>query len=222
MKLYPNYLLAERELVKEIIMRPEFITPTTFEIIGASFALNDPLLNRNDHSKYDYAEEFFQWMMTGDKTLSEGVLKLNAWSKRFVDSTGLPDSFSTTYGWKIKKQLPTILSELDKHRDSRRAYINILTPDDQIVLTLKTTHEYPCTIGLQTFVRNDKVHMIANMRSNNAYAVMPYDVYNFTRLQQHIASELKLDMGTYYHQINSAHVYKGDARRLRETYLLKS
>lgn len=220
LKRYTKYKDAEFNIVREIVLSPDFITNSTFEIFGSGFILTDPSNNRNERSNYEYAEEFFKWMLSGEKRLSEEILKINPWVERFVSGTGLPAGFSASYGWKIKSQLPVVIEEIKKNRDSRRGYIDILTPEDQIIITTKTTHEYPCTIGMHVFVRENMLHMMVNMRSNNVWAVMPYDVYNATRLLEHLAEETKMQIGYYYHQINSAHIYMGDVRRLRENLLL--
>lgn len=218
MKRYNNYKDAEHELIARVCKSPEFITATTFERMQDGFILTDPLNNQNGRSRYDYAEEFFQWLMSGETELSEELIKLNPWAQRFVDSTGLPESFSASYGWKIRDQLNMVKLELTSRKESRRAYINILIPDDKFILGVKTTHEFPCTIGLHLFIRDNLLHLQVNMRSNNVYSVMPYDVYNFTRLQEHLGNILHIELGNYYHQINSAHMYKGDVRRLTEHY----
>lgn len=215
-----TYQEAEDMLIREILLRPDFITTTTFEIIQHGFRLNNPLNNANNHSDYMYAEKFFQWMLSGEEKISQELLDHNPWVKRFVDATGLPEDFSSSYGWKIKKQLITILAELKRDHESRRAYLDILIPRDLLILGTKTTHEFPCTIGFHLMIRNEKLHMIVNMRSNNIYSVMPYDVYNFTRLQAHVSDLLGIKLGYYYHQINNAHLYKGDVRRLRESLFL--
>lgn len=216
MRRFDNYKTAELWLQREICLHPEFITKSTYEIMGTGFVLTNPLNNKNDHSDYEYGEEFFQWVLIGDKNLPEHMIKRNPWIQRFVTATGLPPEFSATYGWKIRMQIDTILSELKMHRDSRRGYCNINIPNDKIILQAKTTHEFPCTIGFQLFIRNEKLHMFVNMRSNNCYSVMPYDVYNFTRLQDHYAERLGIQLGAYYHQIISAHIYKGDVSRLNQ------
>lgn len=221
-KSYKHYREAEEELCRRIVTSPQFITSSTFEILGTGFVLTEPWNNKNGHSNYEYAEEFFKWMMTGEKDLSQELLRLNPWVKRFVDTTGLPETFSTSYGWKIKSQIEGIILELKKFSESRRAYFNILTVEDKKVIELpKSTMEYPCTIGVHLFIRDGHLHMIVNMRSNNVYSVMPYDVYNFTCLQFNLADKLDIPMGTYTHQINSAHLYKGDVRRLKELYYAK-
>jgi thymidylate synthase len=211
---YSSYLTAEAELCLRIINEPDYRTSTTYERFNEGFILTHPQMNKNARSNYSYAEEFFQWMLTGETELSEKLIAINPWVKRFVDNTGLPAGFSSSYGWKIKQQLDVVLEELENHKETRRAYINILYPADHVITGIKTTMEYPCTIGMQFFIRDMKLILMVNMRSNNCLSVMPYDVYNFTRLQQHIAHKLGYPCGEYIHQINNAHLYKGDVRRI--------
>lgn len=208
-----TYAEAERDLVNRIIYDYDFMTRTTFERIGDGFVLTHPTANTNERSNYVYAEAFFNWIMSGEKRLSKELIDINPWVGRFVTEEGLPDSFSTSYGWKIKRQLQDTIDELKGIEGSRRAYVSILFDEDHMIRKVKTTHEYPCTIGLHFMIREGMLHLITNMRSNNCIKVMPYDVYNFTRLQMHVANVLGIPLGYYYHQINSAHVFKGDARR---------
>ena len=219
MKKFNNYLDAENWLIEKTIKNPDFITDSTYELIGTGFILTRPEFNQNKRSNYRYADAFFRWLLTGEKTLSPELLSINPWVSRFVSTKDLPDSFSASYGWKLKEQEDDIKNELLTHRATRRAYANVLYTADHIITKVKTTHEYPCTIGLHFFIREDQLHLMVNMRSNNIYSVMPYDVYNFTEYQKKIAEDLKINVGLYIHQINNAHLYKGDVRRILEQRL---
>jgi thymidylate synthase len=216
MKRFSSYQEAENEMISRIISIPDFINKDTHEIICDGFILTNPMNNRNDRSNYEYADEFFKWMLSGETELSEKIRELNPWAERFVASTNLPENFSSSYGKKLLSQLDPIVTELKKDNGSRRGYINILVPEDNIILHTKTTHEYPCTIGLHFMIRDRKLILIVQMRSNNCLSVMPYDVYNFTMLQKYVADLVSIEQGDYYHQINSAHLYKGDVRRIIE------
>jgi len=178
MKKFSNYREAEDYIIDNVVTSPEFITSFTYERLGTGFVLVNPLDNKNGRSNYDYADKFFEWLLSGEKELSQDVLKANPWVARFVDTSGLPDNFSSSYGWKIQQQITDVCREIIEHKESRRGYLQILQPEDNIIRTAKTTHEYPCTIGLHFFVRGGKLHLMVNMRSNNLYSVMPYDVYN--------------------------------------------
>lgn len=223
MREFSTYFAAERAMLKQIITNPEFVNTDTNEILCAGFVLPDPAFNENGRSNYEYAQHFFEWMLSGDTDLTKKLTDINPWAKRFVDKTNLPETFSATYGHKIKAQLPLMIKEMKNHRfsSSRRAYITILSEHDHEILKVKTTHEFPCTIGLHFLPRGQRLNLIVNMRSNNVYSVLPYDVYNFTKLQIHVAKEMGLQTGKYYHQMNSAHVYHGDIRRINEGGLIK-
>ena len=99
---------------------------------------------------------------------SNKIKKMNPFAKKFIDSSNLPENYSSTYGWKIKEQLGPVISELNRDSSTRRAYLNILLNEDKIILGKDTTHEYPCTIGIQFLIRIDdhnkpKLNMIVNM-----------------------------------------------------------
>jgi thymidylate synthase len=209
-----NFQEIERILLSDILTSYDFISGETFEKINVSFCLTDPQNNKNNRSNYRYAEEFFNWMISGDTNLSTKLEELNPFAKRFLDTSDLPENFSSTYGWKIKDQLPHVIRELKRDNETRRAYINILLNDDKIILGAKTTHEYPCTIGIQLLIREKKLIMVVNMRSNNAFTVLPYDVYNFTKLQNYISGQLGIEIGSYYHQVNSLHIFKRDVDKI--------
>lgn len=70
-----------------------------------------------------------------------------------------------------------------------------------------------CTINLQFFIRDDCLHMIVNMRSNDAIFGFGNDVPFFSYVHQMLTQELKefypsLIDGTYYHNAGSMHVYE--------------
>lgn len=215
MERYSNYREAEAALIWKIVHNPSWLTETTYERLGEGFMLINPADNKNDHSNYEYADKFFKWLMSGQKELSEELIDHNPWVKRFMDTSGLPDNFSSSYSHKIMSYMDSIVYELEHKKDSRRAYVNILYPADVIIREAeKTTHEYPCTIGYHLFIRHERLHMVVNMRSQNVWKVMPYDVYNFTMIQLYMCEVLEVKLGNYYHIINSAHIYNGDVRRI--------
>jgi thymidylate synthase len=58
------------------------------------------------------------------------------------------------------------------------------------------------------------------MRSNDAIWGLPYDVFLFTFLQEMMAIELKVELGSYYHFAGSLHLYErhlGLANRILES-----
>lgn len=108
------------------------------------------------------------------------------------------------YGYRIAKYITDIVSKLKSDRDSRQCVLPILTIED----VLKTTKDVPCTESIKFQIRDDKLNMIVNMRSNDIIWGTPYDIFMFTMMQEIVANELDIDMGYYIHQPSSLHVYK--------------
>jgi thymidylate synthase len=65
-----------------------------------------------------------------------------------------------------------------------------------------------CACTLQFLVREGRLHAIAYMRSNDAIWGLPYDVFLFSMLQELLATELGLPLGSYYHFAGSLHLYE--------------
>jgi thymidylate synthase len=57
-------------------------------------------------------------------------------------------------------------------------------------------------------VRSGRLHAIVYMRSNDAIWGLPYDIFLFTMLQELLASELGLELGSYTHVVASLHLYE--------------
>lgn len=172
---------------------------------------------------YEYAKEFFRFIMSGERELSKKLIELNKNAANFggggnMESVKLPENYSIFYGPRILEQLNHIVDELKRDKDTRRATISVLDGinDNKLLTPLSNGEifntEYPCTISLSFMIRDNRLHMFVNMRSQNMFNVFPYDFYNFVSLQKHILSELSevyptLSLGYYYSNIISAHYY---------------
>jgi len=97
-----------------------------------------------------------------------------------------------------------VKDELTKDPDSRRAVIHIRVPQDSI----NAVKDVPCTLNLQFFIRDQKLHLVVQMRSNDLILGTALDVPAFTFMQEMMANELGLELGFYYHTSNSMHVYE--------------
>jgi thymidylate synthase len=99
-------------------------------------------------------------------------------------------------------QLANIIKLLEHKRTSRQAVIQLFDAGD-----VGRGYGVPCTCTLQFLVRNDRVHMVVNMRSNDAYLGLPHDVFAFTMLQELVARAIGADVGEYTHCVGSLHLY---------------
>lgn len=105
-------------------------------------------------------------------------------------------------------QWNAVVDILTRDKDSRQAIINIHRPADRHA----GNKDVACTLTLQFFIREDKLFMITNMRSNDVILGFTNDVFQFTMLQEALVLELRetypnLKLGHYYHNAGSMHVY---------------
>lgn len=103
-------------------------------------------------------------------------------------------------------QIERVIERLRTKPDTRRAVITLLEPSDLQPEKL----EAPCTAALQFIHRRGHLHLIAMMRSNDAYIGFPHDVFCFTMVQELIARSLGIRVGEYHHFATSLHLYVKD------------
>lgn len=211
-------------ILKELNDNPEY-SPVTrgigcHEITNLTIELTDPrnriVWNKAREMNYEFAMKFFIWMLNADTDFSyvSGSNKnaVNFIDKPKDDSKAMPTNFSTAYGPRIAKQLPYILEELKRDKESRRAVIHVLNEGDLDMLGTDTKEEYPCTDSFTFLIRDNKFHMYTHMRSNNMVLTICYDMYNMTMFHEFMYKAMKLtypelELGTYHHNIASAHYF---------------
>jgi thymidylate synthase len=107
-------------------------------------------------------------------------------------------------------QLQRVTDQLSQRPDTRRAVIPLLEPGD----LEPGKSEAPCTSALQFIRRRDRLHMVAMMRSNDAYLGFTHDVFCFTMIQEIIARTLGVRVGEYHHFATSLHLYEHDVEKV--------
>lgn len=135
-----------------------------------------------------------------------GTINSN-YGTRLFGFCGVPAFTKNEDGEPIDQWADTI-ELLKKDKDSRQAIMNIHVPSDRH----DGNKDVACTLTLQFLIRDDKLHMITNMRSNDIILGFTNDVFQFTMLQECLMLQLRetypnLDLGHYYHNAGSMHVY---------------
>ncbi|MDR1329873.1 MAG: thymidylate synthase [Oscillospiraceae bacterium] len=109
-----------------------------------------------------------------------------------------------TYHARMEGQLPWIVSELRRNPDSRRAVISTRDKHDM------ESGSPACLQSLQYFIRGGALHCKSLFRSNDAAKATFMNAFALIMLQQRIACELGVPVGSYTHRANSFHVYARD------------
>lgn len=207
------------ELIKEVFNNPSYLSAPRGqrikEKLGVSFTIENPrdripyVAGRKFSISYMTAE--LLWYLSGNCS-TEWISKYSAFWKDISDDGSTANS---AYGARLFRHHPKIaqgrfsqwsyiLSELRRDPDSRRAVLHLRVPDDSIDARL----DVPCTLSLQFFIRDKKLHMIVNMRSSDLVFGIAYDIPAFTLFQEILAGQLKVGLGSYTHMSNSLHIYE--------------
>lgn len=155
----------------------------------------------------DYAEYEWQWYLSGDRSAIDISKRAKIWES-CMDAEG---EVNSNYGWHWKQgdQLGYVIRELRENPDSRRASISIYNAKDR----WNFTNDTPCTYAINFYVRNNTLNMSVMMRSNDLWYGFCNDQYCFSKLQEMVAKELELEVGTYFHFVNNLHLYDGFTER---------
>lgn len=182
------------------------------EVINAITVIKDPTrcIMKNDIRKMPirYAVGELLWYLSGNKNLSEIQKYTKAWDRMSDDGK----TVNSNYGYCIQQkfgynQWEACENELRKDKDSRRAVIHIKSGNDSL-----ESKDVNCTVCLQFFVRDSKLHLTTYMRSNDLWMGFPYDVFQFTAMQILMSMRLGIELGTYTHIAGSLHLYKRDVK----------
>jgi thymidylate synthase len=153
----------------------------------------------------DYAEAEWQWYLSGDRSISKlgelyGTVPM-IW-QRMSDNQG---NVNSNYGWQWKRndQIGEVINILKNYRETRQACISIYDGKE----IDKYTYDTPCTYAIQFTILDNKLHMCVTMRSNDLWFGFCNDQYQFSKLQELIAKEINMDIGTYYHFAHNLHIY---------------
>ena len=109
-----------------------------------------------------------------------------------------------TYHERMAEQIPFILRELRRDPYSRRAVIDVRRTSDIFL------DDPPCLQHIQFMIRDGKLNMTVLFRSNDACKATFMNAYALTCLQEKVAEELGVGIGSYTHIANSFHAYERD------------
>lgn len=180
------------------------------EIIGTTRILQFP---RNRifsiparHTDLFYAFGEFLWYLSGYNDLD--YIQYYAPSIGRFSDDGM--TLNSGYGYRIFSefgdQFEEVYQILIADPDSRQAIIMIRSPSD---IFLKTKDQI-CTCCLQFFIRDNQLHLVTYMRSNDLMVGTLYDIFCFTMFQEFLALRLNVQLGYYYHSVGSLHIYMND------------
>lgn len=199
-----------RKVIEKLLVSKNYVKSTR----GNSLELDGVLLKLgNPHCRLSRTEQKgtvlsclgeLLWYLSGSNELSFISYYLPRYKKDSDDGVSIYGGYGprlvSMYG---QNQIENVISLLQSKKSSRRAVIQIFKAEDIAV----NHKEIPCTSTLQFLIRNNQLHMLTNMRSNDAFWGLPHDIFCFTMLQEIVARSLGVGVGGYKHAVGSLHLY---------------
>jgi thymidylate synthase len=226
---YQSFTTAYAGLIKDVYENPDFVcAPRGQKIkekLGVKFVIQNPrarlpfIKERKFSVAYVIAEAL--WYLSGNNSTEwisyyskfwrdisdDGVTANSAYGARIFKPHSRSGALSHDDGW---TQWNWLIDELAADNDSRRAVVHIRSPLDSRL----AKKDVPCTLTLQFFLRDDKVHQVVSMRSSDLVLGIANDIPAFTIFQELLALDLTerlkrpIGLGTYTHVSNSLHIYE--------------
>jgi thymidylate synthase len=198
--LYPA-LLASTEIV--LTSRGE-----TRELIGVLIEITKPrarLSRTETRGKPFSCLGELLWYLSGNNRLEFIHYYIQRYDENSEDGTTVFGGYGPRlFAHRNNNQVANVTKLLQSKPNTRRAVIQLFDAED----ISQPRVEIPCTTTLQFLLRDTKLHLIVNMRSNDAYVGLPHDVFCFTMLQEIVSRSIGADIGIYRHFAGSMHIYE--------------
>lgn len=233
METYRNVDEAVRLTTRKVATQPFGSAPRgmgTSEIRMETFRIEDPRDRLFKGTRKGYAAAKVMWDFARRDDIAS-LVRFNPRGKDFSDDGEHVQG--ENYGQRWTWFLDEALHILREQGDSRRVWVPIWKPFDLVnevghwgvedwhesTFPSRESSNIPCTLGFAFRVDDGRLVMQSVMRSQNVMRVMPYDLFLFTCIQEIVALELGLELGTYEHCMLSAHVYERDFGAVDEDFL---
>lgn len=188
----------------------------TKELLNVALVMENPAscLYENEvrSSQRKYIAGELLWYFSG----RNDVKFISKFSK-FWENLQNPDgTANSAYGHLIFKneniygftQYQWVIESLTKDSNTRQAVMHFNLPSHQY----SENRDFVCTMYANFHIRNNKLFMKVNMRSNDVITGTPTDIAFFSTVQLQVFNTLKkvypdLQLGSYTHVADSYHVY---------------
>ena len=197
------------ECIHDDILRYGTEFGDTKALFNVGFYILNPtdnvITNRERKWNLEYARAEWQWYLSGDRNITKlGKIygKIPPIWIKMADDEG---NVNSNYGhqWQRKRQLDAVVRKLKMDKDTRQACISIYDGKE----IYKYGNDTPCTYAVQFTIVRGNLDMCVTMRSNDLWYGFCNDQYQFSMLQQLVASRLDIPVGIYYHFAHNMHLY---------------
>tara|TARA_E500000318_G_scaffold48048_1_gene45247 strand:- start:2463 stop:3209 length:747 start_codon:yes stop_codon:yes gene_type:complete len=179
----------------------------TIELVGASFVCDKPAIFGEPN--IDYIKRELEWY----ESESLNVNDLKPTPQIWQDISDKDGMINSNYGYLIYsakngKQFLKVKDELKKNPNSRRAVMIYTRPTMHEEYNVNGMSDFICTNAVQYLIRDNKLHAVVQMRSNDVVFGYRNDYAWQRYVLEFLADELRIDYGDITWQVGSLHVYE--------------
>lgn len=188
-------------------------TRPTLELLQYNFCVTNPRSRTFISEPYLLNKQYllanFLWSLLGTDE-ANSIVKFNKHGANFLDEQGKLNSAIGPHLFKLNgslfSEIDKIIAILKNDPSSRRAVIQLYSNKD----LHSNKNDIPCYNHIQFVIREERLHCLLIMRSQNALRVLPYDFFLFSMLHEAISARMGIELGVLYHSSNSFHLYLED------------
>jgi thymidylate synthase len=217
-EVWGNVALAFRS--GEGIVQPSRIGQMR-EILHSAMSISDPtqrwVTSRTPAINPAFAIAEIVWIITGRNDSAF----LNYFNRQLPKYAGRGDTYHGAYGRRLRHhqgidQLERAYQTLKIKPSSRQMVLQIWDSRIDLPSSLgkEASTDIPCNLVSILKVRSGRLEWMQIMRSNDVYRGLPYNIVQFTTLQEVMAGWLGLELGEYNQISNSLHVYEKDLEHI--------
>ena len=196
----------------------------TKELIGVSFVITRPLNMRKEMLDFIFAKDgdrIEEYCIQEHKDRT-GVIGLNPgesykirqdmWQKFMIDNN---TKFDYTYSERMHWQFDNIVKALKADKHTRQAVLQVFQCEDDNA-KFGGDSRIPCSLNYQFLIRNNRLHIIYHMRSNDYFGHFPIDIWLAAELLPEMIARLSvypdLKPGSLTYFAGSLHAYQWDLK----------
>lgn len=185
----------------------------TLEILHVCSTLKDPrqrvVFARPINPAFAIAE--LVWILSGRRNLGF----LTSWNTRMAKYSDDGSTLDGAYGYRLRRfqgldQIELAYRALKKTPHSRQVVLQIWDCTRDMPNPIPRSKDIPCNLASHLMLRTGSLEWLQMMRSNDLWLGLPYNLIQFTTLQEIMSGWLGVEPGSYNHVSDSLHVYKRD------------
>ena len=208
--MFQNRVETIRTRFRNLLKKNIYTKDGTIERVNASF-ISDEVVIFGEVT--DYAEREVEWYLKQSLQIQDIPGEI---PQIWRDHASPHGRINSNYGWcmfheKNFKQFESCIQKLIEDKSSRQAVMIYMRPSMHIDAHDEGMSDFMCTYAAQILIREDLVHYIVNMRSNDAVFGYKNDRYwhnmIFKLAMERLEEHYRVKRGDMFWNAGSLHVY---------------